>query len=230
MSTSANMKLTKILLGLCIGLTLNPQWLKSQTPSVQPTVEQGFSPLFDGKSFEGWEGNMKFFRIEEGAVVAGSLKDKIPNNEFLCTKDKYSDFELRLDAKLVGDGDNAGVQFRSQRIPNHHEVIGYQCDIGMMGKDRSIWGALYDESRRKKFLVESPVDSLKIIKPGDWNRLRVIAQGPKIQIYVNDHLMSDYEEKDAEIATSGIIGLQIHSGPPAEAWYRNVRIKDLSKR
>ncbi len=60
-------------------------------------------------------------------------------------------FELRLQAKLVGDGKNAGIQFRSQRIPNHHEVIGYQCDMGEMG-NRSIWGSIYDESRRKKFI------------------------------------------------------------------------------
>jgi Domain of Unknown Function (DUF1080) len=213
----------------CIfALTLNVQAVRAQAAK-EADSEQGFKPLFDGKTFDGWEGNMKFFRIEENAIVAGNLKEKIPNNEFLCSKEKYADFELRLDAKLVGQGDNAGVQFRSQRIPNHHEVIGYQCDIGMMGKDRSIWGALYDESRRKKFLVEAPVDSIKSVKANDWNKIRVIAEGPKIQIFVNDQLMTKYVEEDSQIEKTGIIGLQIHSGPPAEAWYRNVRLKNLSK-
>src|SRR5688572_32814601 len=92
--------------------------------------DDGFVPLFDGKTLAGWEGNEKMFRVEKGAIVAGSLKEKIPHNEFLCTKEKHADFELRLEARLVGQGDNAGVQFRSRRVPNHHEVSGYQCDIG----------------------------------------------------------------------------------------------------
>jgi Domain of Unknown Function (DUF1080) len=230
MFNQARMTLLVAALALVWELNYNLQLVQAQaTVSDKPAAEEGFKPLFDGKSLDGWEGNLKYFRIEDSSIVAGNLKEKIPNNEFLCTKAKFSDFELRLEAKLIGQGDNAGVQFRSQRIPNHHEVIGYQCDIGLMGKDRSIWGALYDESRRKKFLVEPPADSLKMVKQGDWNSLRVIARGPKIQIFVNEQLMSDYEEKDEGIEPSGIIGLQIHSGPPAEAWYRNVRIKDLSK-
>ena len=212
-----------------------PSWLRAQNASekTQPTKasapldEAGFKPLFDGKSFDGWEGNMKFFRIEDSAIVAGNLREKIPNNEFLCTKQKYENFELRLDAKLIGQGDNAGVQFRSERIPNHHEVIGYQCDIGLVGKDRSIWGALYDESRRKKFLAEPPADSIKQVNQGEWNNLRIIAKDKSIQIYVNGTKTVDYTEQEKEIAKTGIIGLQIHSGPPAEAWYRNIRIKAL---
>ncbi len=87
--------------------------------------------LFDGKSLKGWEGNEKSFRIEEGAIVGGTLKEKIPRNEFLATEKEYGDFELRLKFKLLGgEKANAGVQIRSQRIPNHHEMIGYQADMG----------------------------------------------------------------------------------------------------
>ncbi|TXT22266.1 MAG: hypothetical protein FD138_3578 [Planctomycetota bacterium] len=81
------------------------------------TAEEGFQPLFDGKTFEGWEGDLKTFRIEEGAIIGGTMKEKIPRNEFLTTKKEYGDFELRLQAKLAGDGANAGVQFRTKRIP-----------------------------------------------------------------------------------------------------------------
>ncbi len=105
----------------------------------QTGTEAGFTPLFDGKSFAGWEGNRDVFRIEDGAIVAGNLKKPIPRNEFLCTKKTYEDFELRLKAKLVGAGNNAGVQFRSKRIPDHHEVIGYQCDMGD-AFGGSVWG------------------------------------------------------------------------------------------
>ena len=104
-------------------------------------AEDGFQTLFDGKTFEGWEGDLKTFRIEDGVIIGGTMKEKIPRNEFLCTKQEFGDFELRLQAKLAGDGANAGVQFRTKRIPNHHEVIGYQCDMGHMD-GRCIWGSL----------------------------------------------------------------------------------------
>ena len=190
-------------------------------------VEKGFQSIFDGKSLKGWEGKKGVFRVKEGAIVAGSLKKRIPNNEFLCTAATYEDFELRLEAKLVGQGKNAGVQFRSKRIPNHHEVIGYQCDIGEM-RDRSIWGSLYDESRRRKFLMQGDKDRLaKAVKKDGWNKLVVRCQGEHIQIWVNGLKTVDYKEKDGEIARTGIIGLQIHGGAPAEASYRRIRIRRL---
>ncbi len=190
-------------------------------------LEKGFVWLFDGKSLDGWEGNLKFFRIEDDAIVAGNLKSKIPNNEFLCTKKVYRNFDLRFEVKLQGDGNNAGVQFRSVRVPNDHEVSGFQCDVGAAW-DRMVWGALYDESRRNKMLAEGPVDSVsKWVKANDWNALRVLAEGNRIRIYLNEHQTVDYTESDAAIATEGIIGLQIHSGPPTEAWYRSIRIREL---
>ena len=189
------------------------------------TTEEGFQSLFDGTSLESWEGNTAWFRIEEKAIVAGSLKEKIPHNEFLCTKKRYGDFELRLEVKLRGEGENAGVQFRTERIPNHTEVSGYQADVGVAFK-RPVWGALYDESRRKKMLAEGPAEDVpKWVKEGDWNELAISAKGSKIQIRLNGHLTTDYTEEDSTIARDGIIGLQIHSGPPTEALYRNIRIK-----
>ncbi len=98
-----------------------------------PAPESGFTPLFDGKSLQGWEGDANWFRVDDGAIVAGSASETIPNNFFLATTEQYEDFELRLEAKLVGAGQNAGVQFRTQRIPNHHEVSGYQADMGTAG-------------------------------------------------------------------------------------------------
>lgn len=192
-------------------------------------VEAGFSPLFDGKSTKGWEGNMKFFRVEDGAIVAGTLKNKIPNNEFLCTEESFSDFELRVEVRLRGDGNNAGIQFRSERVKDDHEVSGYQCDVGAAW-DRPVWGGLYDESRRRKMLAEGPADKLKKwVKEGEWNELRIKALGDRIQLFLNGHKTIDFTETDKDIPRTGIIGLQIHSGPPTEAWYRNIRIRDLSK-
>ena len=190
--------------------------------------EKGFVALFDGKSLKGWEGKKEFFRVEDGAIVAGFLDARIPNNEFLASEKEYGDFELRFEAKLVGQGNNAGVQFRSQRIPKSHEMIGYQCDIGGWSKG-TIWGFLYDESRRRKMLAEAPQEELKKhLRPkGEWNKLVVRAEGPRIQIWLNGYQTVDFTEADENIPLKGRFGLQIHSGSPAEAWYRNIRLKKL---
>src|SRR5687767_10391680 len=121
--------------------------------------ESGFRPLFDGQSLAGWQGDEQVFRVQDGAIVAGTLDAKIAHNEVLTSKEEFADFELRLKARLVGKGQNAGIQFRSQRIADHFEMIGYQCDMRTAG-DKPIWGALYDESRRRKFLVEPDAGKL----------------------------------------------------------------------
>ncbi len=169
--------------------------------------------IFDGKTFTGWEGNLDIFRIEDGAIVGGSLKDKIARNEFLCTTRSYGDFELRLKFKLLGgDTANAGVQFRTRRIPNNHEVSGYQADMGA-----GWWGALYDESRRDKVLIGPDQEKLKqVVRPTEWNDYVVRAVGTRIQLWINGVQTVDYVEQDAAIDSTGVICPQIHAGPPGE--------------
>ena len=188
------------------------------------------TPLFDGATFSGWEGNMDLFRIEDGAIVAGSLDERIPQNEFLCTTKEYSNFELKLTAKLIGKGDNAGIQFRSRRIPGHHEVIGYQADMGETDPRYGIiWGALYDESRRNVLLkgAESQEELAKVFKSGDWNEIVIRCVGKRIQIWVNGYQTIDYIESDDTIEKTGIIGLQIHGGRPQKVWYKDITIKEI---
>ena len=181
--------------------------------------------LFDGKTFAGWEGDLEIFRIQDGAIVGGSLKQKIVRNEFLCTAKTYGDFELRLKFKLLGgEGANAGIQFRTSRIPNHHEVSGYQADMG-----RGYWGALYDESRRNKILKGPDQEKMKsVIKLDDWNDYTIRAEGRRIQLWINGVQTVDYIEEDPKIDATGVICVQIHGGPPTEAWYRDITLRDLS--
>ena len=179
--------------------------------------------LFDGKTFTGWEGNMTSFRIQDGAIVGGTLKAPIPRNEFLCTTREFSDFVLKLQFKLLGEGANAGVQFRSRRISNHNEVIGYQADLG-----DGWWGALYDESRRNRPLMKPDEESVKkTVKRNQWNRYEIRAEGRSIRTWINGKRMVDYTEPDERMEQTGIIGLQIHGGPPSEAWYRDITLQPL---
>lgn len=181
--------------------------------------------LFDGKTFQNWEGDEKTFRIEDGAIVGGQLKEKIPHNVFLASTKEYKNFELRLKFKVIGDDKaNAGIQFRSRRIPNHHEMIGYQADLG-----NGYWGALYDESRRKKLLAgqDKQDEVLKVLKRGEWNDYRIRAEGKHIQLWINGVQSVDYTEPDDAIEQNGFIALQIHAGNPTEAWYKEIVIEEL---
>ncbi len=186
-----------------------------------------FQPLFDGNTFKGWEGDKEFFRIEDQAIVAGVLDREIPVNQFLCTESEYKNFELRLKVKFNSKENNGGIQFRSSRIPDHHEVRGYQADVGSTSAGY-VWGGLYDESRRNKFLVEPDPELLEsILNPKDWNDYLIQCDGDQIKFWINNELVMNYQEVDKSIADSGIICVQIHSGPPSEAWYRDIEIKEL---
>jgi hypothetical protein len=181
--------------------------------------------LFDGKTFKGWEGDThKTFKIVDGAIVGGTLQEPIPRNEFLCTTRSYTNFILTLKFKLVGEGANAGVQFRTRRIPNHHEVIGYQADMG----DPEWWGCLYDESRRNRILAKSNIAEVnKVLKREDWNEYKIKADRNQITLWINGVQTIDYTETDPAIDSSGVIAVQIHSGPPSQAWYKDITIQEL---
>ncbi len=182
--------------------------------------------LFDGKTFTGWDGDTeKTWKIEDGCIVGGSLETVVPRNEFLCTTKTFENFELKVTFKLVGDKEkaNAGVQFRTKRIPKNHEVIGYQADVG-----QGYWGALYDESRRNKVLAKPEKELIdKLVKHDDWNEYVIRCEGPRIKLWLNGKLTVDYTEEDEKVERSGIIGLQIHGGAKAKAYYKNITIEEL---
>jgi len=193
-----------------------------------PTHGGETKKLFDGATLTGWEGDIKHtWRIEDGAIVGGSLDRVVPRNEFLCTTRNYGDFELKVKFKLLGDRKqaNAGVQFRTRRIPKHHEVSGYQADVG-----QNYWGAIYDESRRNRILARPDRSVIEqLVKHEDWNDYVIRCEGPRIRLWLNGILTVDYMERDAKIERTGIIGLQIHGGAKAKVYYKDITVEELAK-
>lgn len=183
-------------------------------------AEEGFVPLFDGKSLAGWEGDAKLWKVEDGMIVGDS--PGIKQNEFLATKKSYGNFELRLEFRLRKGAGNTGVQFRSRRVEGSSEVSGYQADIG-----EKYWGCLYDESRRNKILVQAPADLDKVLRKDDWNQYVIRAQGNHITLSLNGLQTVDYREPDATIAREGVFALQVHSGGPLRVEFRRLRIREL---
>jgi len=222
MSTSLNCVLKCALFCVLIGATV-----------IDANAQQKPGPvsMFDGKSFDGWEGDTeKTWRIENGTMIAGSADKPAPRNEFICTTSRYSNFELTLEYRTIGtEKINAGVQFRTERIPDHHEVIGYQADIG-----DGYYGCLYDESRRRKILAR-PDDATikKAIDAGGedgWQKYRIRAVGDRIELWLNGIKTVDFAEPDAEIARDGVIALQVHGQMVGTVAYRNIEIIDLNQK
>jgi len=92
------------------------------------------------------------------------------------------------------------------------------------------WGCLYDESRRRKMLAVPDFDKVnEVLKKDDWNEYRILCEGRRVQLWINGYQTIDYTEPDKSIRQQGVIGLQIHGGPPSEASYRNIRIKELKR-
>jgi hypothetical protein len=201
--------------------------------------------LFDGKTLTNWEGNVgTVWRVENGEIVAGTLSQKQPKNDFLCTTRDYSDFELRLSYRRLEN--NGGIQFRSERVPNHHEVSGYQADFAP-----GIDGFLYDESRRSRFLaifdcaggpspappegtgqaikraMETAVQCAEKLSLKEWNNYRIRVEGKHIELWVNGIKTVDYTEADDSIPRTGKIALQIHSGA-TEIRYKDIVLEELN--
>ena len=163
-------------------------------------------PIFDGKTFTGWQGDtVHTWRIENGTIIGGSVNQTVPHNDFLSTTASYGNFDLSLQCKLVGTGFvNAGVQFHSQRMVNPaYEMVGYQADVG-----DGYWASLYDESRRNVTIVKP--DSLliaKILRVNEWNDYRIRCEGRRIRIWLNGSQTVDYTEPDPTIVHTGVIAL-----------------------
>jgi hypothetical protein len=184
--------------------------------------------LFDGQTLAGWEGDPKWWRVEDGALTGGSRTEKVPHNYFLATQRSFQNFDLRLRLKLTGTPGtgmiNSGVQIRSIRVPNNTEMAGYQVDAG-----EGWWGKLYDESRRRRVIAE-PVDAAAVkaaVRKDDWNEYRIRAEGPRIRSWINGVPALDYTEAEPRVAADGRIAVQIHSGGHALVQVNDVVIEEL---
>ena len=152
----------------------------------------------------------KTWHVEDGAIVGGSLDAVVPRNEFLCTTRTFGNFELKVKFKLVGDRDraNAGVQFRTKRIPKHHEVSGYQADVG-----QGYWGACTTSRGGTKFSLDRTRRcKTRLSSTATGTSTSSAAKDRASSLFLNGTRTVDYTETDDKIERTGIIGLQIHGG------------------
>ena len=205
-----------------------------------------FVPIFDGVSLKGWEGDPRLWSVEDGAIVGRtSADDPIPHNSFLVWRQGTVDnFELRFEYMI--DGGNSGVQYRSFEKPaewGQHVMGGLQADFEA-GERHT--GGLYGERSRRILArrgqkveigadgkpavtgsVGDPAELQERIKSNGWNRFHVIARGNHYIHKINGHVMADVIDNDPNAPVSGLVGLQVHRGPPMTVKFRNIQLKRL---
>jgi len=210
----------------------------------------GFQSIFDGKSLKGWDGDPAFWRAENGVIVGQSTEQNpIKQNTFLIWRGgEPADFELKVEFRV--DATNSGVQFRSIQLPPGPDIgkwvmKGYQADIDFANQ---FTGQIYEE-RGRGFLAmrgqavyvpdggrpkvignlqKSPDELKAIIKVNDWNQVHLIARGNTIIQILNGAVTSIVVDDDStNRALGGLLGFQLHVGPPMKAEFRNIWLKRL---
>ncbi|MCW5554461.1 MAG: DUF1080 domain-containing protein [Verrucomicrobiae bacterium] len=193
-----------------------------------PAPEVTGAAVFDGRTLAGWEGDESTWRVQDGVITGGSLTERVARNEFLASTRDYTNFLLRFEIKLTGTEGfiNSGFQIRSQRVPNSHEMSGYQCDFG----EPNWYGAIYDEARRNKVMSASDMAALRpVIKRDDWNEYIIRADGPRITTWLNGVRATDFLEPDTTMANYdwGKFGIQVHGGGKALVQVRQLVVQEL---
>lgn len=209
--------------------------------------------IFNGKDLTGWQGDPKFWSIEDGAITGKTTPENVlKHNSFLIWKEgEVSDFVLTFKYKTTPENTNkytnSGVQYRSKVIDAANFIVGgYQADLEY-GKNYS--GILYEEKGRgilaqrgqqviikqgetpQKPILEiigktgEPAEMEAAIRKDDWNDYKIVANGNNVQHYINGHLNIDVKDTTTEAPKRGVIALQIHQGPPMKIQFKDFLLK-----
>ncbi len=190
-------------------------YLASRTQVPALATADNASTLFNGRDLAGWVGDPELWRVE-GDEIVGQIKTNLAKHAFLQSELAADDFRLSFDVRLVANRGNSGLQFRSEPIADG-QVKGYQADIGP-----GWWGKLYEVNGRGGIVKEA---SESFVKPGDWNRVEVVARGSKIETSINGHPSAQVD--DPAGARRGIFALQLHQGGPTEVRFKDFRLEVL---
>ena len=221
---------------------------QSDRPTPIEGDEPGFVPIFDGQSLKGWEGDPTYWRVEGGALVGEITPATIvKSNTFIIWRGgRPKDFELKLEYRITPAG-NSGINYRSASVPdpvtpaNAFALRGYQFDLdggqGYTGNNYEEKGRLFMAVRgqvtrvvggRPPIVVASVGDEAQLvaIQTDDWNMVHLHVRGNTLMHLLNGRLMSVTIDDDAaNRPADGLIGMQVHVGPPMKVEYRNIRLK-----
>jgi hypothetical protein len=207
-------------------------------------VDPAVTVLYGGGDLTGWVGREDLWSAEDGEIVGRtSDDDPIDANTFLIWEgSKPADFELTAQFKI--EGGNSGIQYRSKVLDDKKFIVGgYQADIDFGNRYA---GILYEEQGRgilaergESVTIGSDGEKTKTrfgdakalgagIHPGQWNDFRVVANGNKLQHFINGTMTIEViDEQPEKSASDGVIALQIHRGPAMTVRFKNIKLRSL---
>ncbi len=211
--------------------------------SQEQWAELGYTSLFNGKDLTGWEGPPDAWWVEAGALTwentAEDPLDSWPN--LIWRGGEPGDFDLFVDFR-VSDKANTGVNFRGEERDNW-VIKSYQADITGNGNlTGTIWmnnphrprvkrgqHATFDETGEHSVEEFGDPEELlkKAFRPGEWNTIRVVCEGPEMTYYLNGVLISKLTDKSPKATNEGKIALQMHQGPPMKVQFKNIYLKEM---
>jgi len=234
------MKTTQCLvpIGLVLALTSLAATAEPVTPN--KGTEDGFLAMFNGRDLTGWEGLPGRWEVRDGVIQCETTEaNPGDRTHYLYWKGAQpADFEMRCAFRVAGPA-NTGVQFRSETRPNFN-TWGYQADVDAAGQyvgcfyqhgcglvARRGQKVVIDEVGKKTITpIGDPAELLKVVKKGDWNELRLVADGSRMAYWLNGVLMCEVEDHEPKYALpKGVIALQMHKGPPMKVEFKDLRIR-----
>ena len=195
------------------------------------SAKDELTSIFDGKTLKGWtqRNGTATYKVVDNTIV-GTTTKKSPNS-FLCSDKLYDNFELVFEVK-VHNNLNSGVQIRSQTKEGPQgRVNGPQVEIEASGSKGAESGYIYGEAAGGWMTPKDKRKPHKHFKDGAWNKYRILAEGARIQTWINGTQISDLvDEAKLKSHPKGFIGLQVHGvgnrGPFDVAW-RNIKIREI---
>jgi hypothetical protein len=188
-----------------------------------PATDDGFVPMFDGKTLEGWQTTGNWVVEEDGMVTLEPRQGESGWQRFdayLTTKRKYKDFVLDLEFK-IGQGGNSGVFLRVGDTANHVES-GFEVQIldthGKKNPGHHDCGGI----------IRTVGPSKNMAKPaGEWNRYVITCQGNHLVVVLNGEQIVDLQLDKSAMKDRPAEGHIAFQDEAKRVWYRNVRIKEL---
>ena len=190
------------------------------TGSLSPEeASLGYEPLFNGRDLQGWDGDPRYWSVEDGTIIGSTDGAPLTKNSFLVSDASFDNFCLRFEVKLRNG--NSGMQFRSERT-SRWTVRGYQLDLAA-GKG---WGNLHGEGLPGGLILDGWQGKSEYVVRNGWNRVEILCQGHRIRLTVNGIVVNDVLDPGA---LEGVLAMQLHRGEAMRVQFRNIRILRLGQ-
>ena len=222
--------------------SLTERATEERTPVSDVASTTAKRALFDGRTLAGWDGDPRYWSVEDGAIVGRSTEaNPLASTTYLLWRGgEVADFELAFDFQLVGG--NSGLQFRS-RDQGGWRVAGYQADL----EDGPNWtGCLYEQDGRGVMVgrgedarftsagktstrFADATELLGRVKRGEWNRYVVRARGRVLETEINGvRMFRCVDDDEARAGRRGILAFQLHQGAPMTVRFRAIELTELA--